>query len=147
MAATGAENVQLQAFTDVDRAPSIAPYVAALEAFDALPQLQELKALARDHAGLKAGSAVLDVGCGFGLESLRLARLVRPGGRVAGIDKSADFIREAEARAAQAKLTATFEVADAEALPSRTPHSTSPGPSVCSSIYQTRNARSKRCGG
>ena len=60
---------------------------------------------------------MLDVGCGFGLESLRLARLVRPGGRVAGIDKSADFIREAEARAAQAKLTATFEVADAEALP------------------------------
>jgi SAM-dependent methyltransferase len=115
--ATGSENVQLHAFTDVDRAPSIAPYVTALEAFDALPQLQELKTLARDHAGLKAGSAVLDVGCGFGLESLRLARLVQPGGRVVGIDKSADFIREAEARAAQAKLALTFEVADAEALP------------------------------
>ncbi len=37
--ATGSENVQLHAFTDLDRAPSIAPYVAALEAFDALPQL------------------------------------------------------------------------------------------------------------
>jgi hypothetical protein len=34
---TGAENVQLHAFSDVDRAPSIAPYVAALEAFDAPP--------------------------------------------------------------------------------------------------------------
>ncbi len=75
------------------------------------------KTLARDHAGLKPGSSVLDVGCGFGLESLRLAPLVEPGGRVVGIDKSADFIKEAEARAAQAKLTVTFEVADAETLP------------------------------
>ena len=30
---------------------------------------------------------------------------------------------------------------------SRTPRSMSPGPSACSSIYQTRNARSKRYGG
>jgi len=114
---TGSENVQLHAFTDVDGAPSIAPYVAALEDFDALPQLQELKALAREHAGLEAGSEVLDVGCGFGLESFRLAQLVQPGGRVAGIDKSADFIKEAEARAAQAKLAVNFEVGDAESLP------------------------------
>jgi len=85
--------VQLHAFTNLDRAPSIAPYVAALEAFDALPQLQELKSLAREKAGLGPGVTVLDVGCGFGLESLRLARLVQPGGRVAGIDKSADFPR------------------------------------------------------
>lgn len=114
---TGAENVQLHAFTNLDRAPSIAPYVAALEAFDALPQLQDLKALAREHAGLRSGSEVLDVGCGFGLESLRLARLVQPGGRVVGIDKSADFIKEAKARAAQAKLAINFQVGDAEALP------------------------------
>jgi cyclopropane fatty-acyl-phospholipid synthase-like methyltransferase len=111
---TGADNVHLHAFTDLDRAPSIAPYVAALEAFDALPQLQELKALAREHAGLRAGSKVLDVGCGFGLESFRLTRLVQPGGRVVGIDKSADFIKEAEARAAHAKLQINFEVGDAE---------------------------------
>jgi len=114
---TRAENVQLHAFTNVDGAPGIAPYVAALEAFDALPQLQELKVLARDHAGLKAGSEVLDVGCGFGLESFRLARLVLPGGRVVGIDKSADFIKEAGARAAQAKLAINFQVGDAESLP------------------------------
>jgi SAM-dependent methyltransferase len=111
------ENVRLHAFTDLDRAPSIKPYVAALEAFDALTQLQELKALARQRAGIGPGKGVLDVGCGFGLESLRLARLVQPGGGVTGIDKSADFIEEAEARAAQAKLAIKFEVGDAEALP------------------------------
>jgi len=111
------ENVQLHAFTDLDRAPSIQPYVAALEAFDALPQLQELKSLARQRAGIGPCSTVLDVGCGFGLESLRLARLVQPGGRVAGIDKRAAFIKEAQTRAAQAKLAAEFQVADAESLP------------------------------
>jgi ubiquinone/menaquinone biosynthesis C-methylase UbiE len=114
---TGAENVQLHAFSDVDRAPSIAPYVAALEAFDALPQLQELKKLAREKAGLGPGVTVLDIGCGFGLESFRLARLVQPGGRVVGIDKSAELIKEAEARPAQAKLAVAFEVGDAESLP------------------------------
>jgi SAM-dependent methyltransferase len=111
------ENVRLHAFTDLDRAPSIKPYVAALEAFDALPQLQELKSLARERAGIGPGSTVLDVGCGFGLESLRLARLVQPGGRVAGIDKSAAFIKEAQTRAGQAKLAAEFQVADADSLP------------------------------
>jgi len=114
---SGQENVQLHAFTNLDRAPSIAPYVAALEAFDALPQLQELKVLARERARIGDGTTVLDVGCGFGLESLRLARLVEPGGRVVGIDKSADFIKEAEARAAAAKLAVDFQVGDAEALP------------------------------
>lgn len=42
---------------------------------------------------------------------------MQPGGKVAGIDKSADFIKEAQARAAEAKLSITFQVADAEALP------------------------------
>lgn len=114
---SGPDNVQLHAFTDVDRAPDTGAYFAALEAFDALPELQELKSLAREKGGIGPGSKVLDAGCGFGLESLRLARLVQPGGTVAGIDKSADFIKEAQARAAQAKLAAEFQVGDAEALP------------------------------
>ncbi len=114
---SGPKNVQLHAFTDLNRAPSIAPYVAALEAFDALTQLQELKVLARERARIGDGTTVIDVGCGFGLESLRLARLVQPGGRVVGIDKSADFIKEAEARAAEAKLSIDFQAGDAEALP------------------------------
>jgi SAM-dependent methyltransferase len=113
----GAENVQLHAFTDLDRASSIQPYVAALEAFDALSELQELKALARKRARIGDGTTVLDVGCGFGLESLRLARLVEPGGKVTGIDKSADFIKEAEARAAAAKLSIEFRAGDAQSLP------------------------------
>jgi SAM-dependent methyltransferase len=112
-----AETVELHAFTNLDRTQNIEPYVAALEAFDALSQLQELKVLARERARIGDGTTVLDVGCGFGLESLRLARLVQPGGKVAGIDKSADFIADAKARAAEAKLAIDFRVGDAEALP------------------------------
>ena len=113
----GVENLRLHAFTDVDQAPSLAPYFAALEAFDGLPELQELKVLARERAKIGPGSIVLDVGCGFGLESLRLAALVAPGGRVTGIDKSAAFVGEAKRRAQQAQLSAAFQVADAEDLP------------------------------
>ena len=85
---SGSENVRLHAFTDLDRAPSIEPNIAALEAFDALPQLQELKCLARERAVIGPGSTVLDVGCGFGLESLRLARLIEPGGGSWGSTKA-----------------------------------------------------------
>jgi ubiquinone/menaquinone biosynthesis C-methylase UbiE len=111
------ENVELHAFTDLNRVQDLAPYIAALEVFDKLPQLQELKALARMRAGIAPGTNILDVGCGFGLESLALARFVEPGGRVTGIDKSAAFIKEAEARARQAKAAIAFQVGDAEALP------------------------------
>ncbi len=111
------EDLQLHAFTNLDHAPNIAPYVAALEAFDALPELQELKALARKRAAIGPGMKILDVGCGFGLETLRLARLVEPKGAVTGIDKSADFIAEAKRRATDDRLHIDFEVGDAEALP------------------------------
>ena len=114
---SGSEDVQLRAFTRLDSSPSIKPYITALEAFDGLPQLQELKVLARQLARVGDGTTVLDVGCGFGLESLRLARLVQPGGRIVGIDKSADFIAEAKRRATEAKLSIEFEVGDAQSLP------------------------------
>jgi SAM-dependent methyltransferase len=110
------EDISLSQFKAMDRAANVPAYVAALEAFDAIPELQELKVLGRDRGGVMAGRSVLDVGCGFGLETLRLAALAGPG-KVAGIDKSADFIAEATARATAAGLAIDFEVGDAEALP------------------------------
>lgn len=109
------EELSLKAFEAVDRVDDLNTYIAALEAFDGIQQLQELKAIAR--ALIRPSSRVLDVGCGFGLEALRLARLVLPGGSVAGLDKSAGFIVEAERRAAAAGLAIDFTVGDADALP------------------------------
>jgi ubiquinone/menaquinone biosynthesis C-methylase UbiE len=43
------------------------------------------------------GARVLDVGCGFGDSTLRIARLVGPGGEAVGIDCAENFVRAAEA--------------------------------------------------
>jgi SAM-dependent methyltransferase len=90
-------------------------YVAALQALDGLREFQQLKALARADVG--PGKAVLDVGCGFGLESIRLAQLVQPGGRVVGLDHSVAFVEEARRRAAAAQIEVAFDAGDAQALP------------------------------
>lgn len=108
--------ISLHDFTDIDHSAE-STYVAALEAFDRLPLLRELKALAIERTGTGPGRRVLDVGCGFGLETLRLARLVAPGGAVTGIDLSADFVAEARRRAAAAGLDVDLVPGDAQQLP------------------------------
>lgn len=106
--------VNVHSFTDIDDAADMSPYVATLEIFDAIPQLQQLKALARNF--VQSGDAILDVGCGFGIETFTLASLVRPKGRVTGIDKSAAFIKMARKVASQNRLSIDFQVGNAEAL-------------------------------
>ena len=68
---------------------------------------------------LKAGMAVLDVGCGWGDMSLQVAEAVGPTGRVVGIDCVDAFLEEARKDAAAKALTnVTFVRGDAEvALP------------------------------
>jgi SAM-dependent methyltransferase len=111
------ESISLKGFESASHGTEFAAYISALEAFDRLEQLQELKALGREHAGVVPGSHVLEVGCGFGLETLRLARLAIPGGLVAGCDLSSDFLAEARRRANAAGINITFEQARVEALP------------------------------
>ncbi len=69
-------------------------------------------------AGLQPGHAVLDVGCGAGLDAQLAAWRVAPGGRVLGVDPSREMIaraRSAGAAAGQAPLR--FAVGSAGALP------------------------------
>lgn len=111
----GEDGLSLKAFTDLDQLGDVHEYVVALEAFDALREIQQLKALAR--GGVGPGQTVVDVGCGFGLETNRLARLVQPGGRAVGLDHSVAFVAEARRRAAAAGIDVAFEAGDAQALP------------------------------
>jgi SAM-dependent methyltransferase len=113
--APGGGDLPLTAFSDIDGTGDVHAYVVALEALDALREMQQLKGLAR--TGIGPGRSVLDVGCGFGLETNRLAALVAPGGHVVGLDHSPAFIAEARRRASAAGSEATFEVGDAQALP------------------------------
>lgn len=109
------EDLSLNAFTDIDHVERLATYVELLEAFDGIEQLQELKQIARSR--VRPGMGVLDVGCGFGLETLRLARLAGPARPACGVDKSGHFIEEARRRAAAAGLAVEYAVGSADALP------------------------------
>ena len=65
-------------------------------------------------AGIKPGSRVLDIGCGYGGTSMSLAR--RYGVSATGITISPVQVDMASRAAAQRKLDATFLLMDAEAL-------------------------------
>jgi len=67
---------------------------------------------------LNPGEAVLDIGCGVGVDTLVAARLVGPQGRVVGIDAIEEMIARARTNLALAGLAnVSFEVGSAEALP------------------------------
>jgi ubiquinone/menaquinone biosynthesis C-methylase UbiE len=61
------------------------------------------------------GSRVLDVGCGFGDSTVRIARAVGPSGEAVGVDCAHNFVRVAEDEAKAAGVpNATFFTADAQ---------------------------------
>ncbi len=64
------------------------------------------------------GEAVLDIGCGAGVDAFVAARMVGPQGRVVGIDLTEEMISTAKANLALQNLAnVSFQVADAESLP------------------------------
>ncbi len=71
---------------------------------------------------LQPGYAVLDVGCGPGTDTIVLAGLVGPTGRVVGVYSDAAMIAEADRRAAQAGCSAwcRHQQGDAMTLPLET---------------------------
>ncbi|MFA4901771.1 MAG: methyltransferase domain-containing protein [Desulfobaccales bacterium] len=67
---------------------------------------------------LYPGDAILDIGCGAGVDSLVAAHLAGPGGRVVGIDVTFAMLQQARAHLARLGWPqVSFQVADAEALP------------------------------
>jgi SAM-dependent methyltransferase len=67
---------------------------------------------------LNPGDAVLDIGCGAGVDSLVAAHLVGAGGRVVGIDVTPAMVERARGLLARLDLAnVTFKVGEAEALP------------------------------
>jgi ubiquinone/menaquinone biosynthesis C-methylase UbiE len=60
--------------------------------------------------------AILDVGCGTGINLLEAARVLGPCRRLAGVDLSPGMASVARRKAALAGVTASFSVGDAEAL-------------------------------
>ena len=70
---------------------------------------------ALQRCGYAPGMRVLDVGCGFGDTTLRIARSVSPGGMAVGTDCAANFIELCEADARKERIdNATFFTADSQ---------------------------------
>ena len=80
-------------------------------------QLEPAQSLMLDMAGLRAGQRVLDVACGTGLVSFRIAEAIGGDGAVVGTDISGEMV-EAARRIAEERGTgnARFERSDAEDL-------------------------------
>jgi SAM-dependent methyltransferase len=83
------------AFTDIDRAADPAGFVRVLDALTALDFVRAYKRRTFELLGLEPRASVLDLGCGTGEDVQELARLVGPGGRVVGVDRSETVIAQA----------------------------------------------------
>src|SRR4051812_47863147 len=69
------------------------------------------------------GARVLDIGCGFGDSTRRIARFVGPRGEAVGVDCAANFIKTATAEAHAAGVTnASFITADVQCDDLRGPY-------------------------
>ena len=80
-------------------------------------QLEPAHSLMLDMADLRPGERVLDVACGTGLVTFRMAEAVGERGAVVGTDISGEMVETARRIAAERDLAnASFERADAEAL-------------------------------
>ncbi len=70
-----------------------------------------------------AGDRVLDVGCGFGDSTIRIAQLVGPDGQAVGVDCAENFIQASERDAAAAGIrNASFLAADVQGDDLRGPY-------------------------
>ncbi len=80
---------------------------------------RERKRRVYQQMGVGPGSWVLDVGCGVGVDTIPLAQIVGPTGKVVGIDIDEATIAEAQRRAEEAGVSAWTEhrVADAAHIP------------------------------
>jgi len=76
-----------------------------------------------DRCRYPEGARVLDVGCGFGDSTLRIARRVGPAGEAVGVDCAENFIRAAEAEARKKGVdNARFVIGDAQGGDLRGPY-------------------------
>jgi ubiquinone/menaquinone biosynthesis C-methylase UbiE len=83
------------------------------------PAIRAIKQRAYALLGLMPGGSVLDIGCGPGISTPDLARIVGPFGTVCGVDHDPAMVLEADAAALLAGVAAwtTHRQADAAQLP------------------------------
>jgi len=88
-------------------------FVTGLMTFGQSPRLRKATV---NHARIKPGESVLDVGCGTGAVTL-LAKVLAKEGSVYGLDPAPEMIAVARKKAARKRLDIDFRVGVIEALP------------------------------
>ena len=104
-------------FSSVDQIEVPQQLIDVLDVAKRLRGFAEAKAQLLDHLGADVASSALDVGCGYGADVIALAKRLKPGSRVIGIDASATMIAEAQRRTTQSGHSVSSLVGDALALP------------------------------
>ena|SRR5918994_149407 len=117
----GAENdatgIDVKSFEAMDASKELQAYINILDVFDGLSGIQALKKAAIARCQIREGMSILDAGCGTGLETVRLARLVGSSGNVIGLDASRNLLAEASRRAQGSRLPIEYREGDIHQLP------------------------------
>ena len=111
-----AEPVANTDFTNVDRSVGARLFVEHLDRISSMAQVQSYKRRTFDLLQVRAGSRVLDVGCGTGDDARALAERVGGSGWVVGLDNSETMIEEARKRVEGLGLPVDYRVGDARRL-------------------------------
>ena len=104
-------------FSDLDATGRAAEYAGYLDDVRGVDAVAEWKARSFELLEPRPGARLLDAGCGTGDDALALAGLVAPGGRVTGVDLSAEMVAEARRRCGDADGALEFLAGDLLALP------------------------------
>ena len=107
----------MKSFEAMDASKELQAYINILDVFDGLPGIQALKKAAIERCQIREGMWILDAGCGTGLETVRLARLVGSSGKVIGLDVSRKLLAEASRRVQGSRLPIEYREGDVQQLP------------------------------
>src|SRR5205807_1167721 len=106
----------VSSFGRVDEQSDPDYFIRFVDQANELPGVIQAEEVAMAELHLRPGDRVLDLGCGTGHDTRRLAELVGPTGAVVGIDASETMITVARQRADGSGLPMTFHIGDAMQL-------------------------------
>jgi len=104
-------------FENVDASAEERSLIQFLDLAGQMPSIAKYRDRMLTLCPLANGSTVLDIGCGLGNETTRIARLVGTKGSVHGIDTSVTLIKEAQRRTREVDTPVQFQLGDAHSLP------------------------------
>jgi ubiquinone/menaquinone biosynthesis C-methylase UbiE len=105
---------EVSKFTQPNEAPAY--FIEFLDFLDNQEEIADLREKTATSMRLRAGQKALDLGCGIGGATFRLAELTGPSGLIAGVDVSSALI-DVAVRRANGRPGVEFRVGDACAIP------------------------------